>query len=150
MPTPTRTPAVLWLDRAKPGYCESTDDGKHGNCRLGQKGNWRLTGGYQAQSSWLLAVEECLRLCWACERCNYLTVAKLRDGLWAADCSKRALCRAPSIYSYSCLPLPHPLPRGTRVQAGTTRAPRHDATRPASISLAPSSHSSRRGRRGIS
>ena len=89
---PATRAALDWLDNAAPGYCAATDVG--GDCRTDNKGSFRIDG-TEAHFSWLEAAERCMVRCLNCERCNHMTVAIIREGLWSVDCSWYYACARP-------------------------------------------------------
>ena len=70
----------------------ATDVG--GDCRTDNKGSFRIDG-TEAHFSWLEAAERCMVRCLNCERCNHMTVAIIREGLWSVDCSWYYACARP-------------------------------------------------------
>ena len=91
---PVTRAALDWLDNAAPGYCAATNVG--GDCRTDDMGSFRIDG-TEALFSWLEAAERCMVRCLSCERCNHMTVAIIRDGLWSVDCSWYYACERPTL-----------------------------------------------------
>ena len=133
MSSSSRDAAVAWLDAAAPGYCSPTDFPPSGDCRTGQKGSFALKN-RTSKISWLDAVEECISYCLGCERCTFMTVAILSEGLWAPDCSwyDAAGCSRPKedgvpVGSFfhglvpRGLPPPAPATRRTRLEVPLSR-----------------------------
>ena len=79
---PVTRAALDWLEDAAPGYCAATNVG--GDCRTDDMGSFRIED--EALFSWLEAAERCMVRCLSCERCNHMTVAIIREGLWGVDC----------------------------------------------------------------
>ena len=89
-----RRNAELWLSNTSPGYCEvtgiSTGDSScsSGACdkTMGCKGTFNLA--LKKSATWLMAATRCLRMCSACERCNYVSLSlKFRDCSWFERCN---------------------------------------------------------------
>ena len=85
-PPPPRHAVVrpdLWLEHAKPGYCEKTDDLEQSNCATGDKGSLPLPAA--AYVSWASGAAACLDACAACWRCATISLSiKLKDCGWFA------------------------------------------------------------------
>jgi len=89
-----RRNAEIWLSNTSPGYCEltgiSTGDSScsSGACdeKAGCKGTFNLA--LKKSATWLVAASRCLRMCSACERCNYVSLSlKFRDCSWFERCN---------------------------------------------------------------
>ena len=86
-PPPPRHAVVrpdLWLEHAKPGYCEKTDDLEPSSCATGDKGSLALPAA--AYASWAEGAAACLDACAACWRCATISLSiKFKDCGWFAN-----------------------------------------------------------------
>ena len=88
-----RRNAERWLSATSPGFCAVTGIGtsdsscSSGPCNHGVcKGTFNLA--LKSSGSWLMAASHCLRMCSACERCNYISLSlKFRDCSWFEKCN---------------------------------------------------------------
>ncbi len=81
--------ARAWLERAREGYCITTDAGDGGDCGAGDKGSFPIRWGrHRGRDSEARALRECLLRCAVCERCIFLSFS-----LQMKDCSWELACR---------------------------------------------------------
>ena len=91
-----RRNAGRWLSSASPGFCAVTgigtsDSSCGGPCHAGAhgtgcKGTFNLA--LKSSGTWMMAASRCLRMCSACERCNYISLSlKFRDCSWFEKCN---------------------------------------------------------------
>lgn len=74
-----------WWVSVRDGSCGDTVPNDPGDCSLGDQGSWGLSDA--GRVSWDAAVDECVALCGACSRCEYMTISPAEgDCSWYRQC----------------------------------------------------------------
>ena len=85
--TETKAWTRTWWASVRDGSCGDTAPNDPGDCAGGDQGSWGLSDA--GRVSWDAAVDECVALCGACARCEFMTIS-LAEG----DCSWYRRCPA--------------------------------------------------------